>query len=62
MTMAAITHLYWMWQQPRMFDRIRLGYSLCGQQQPREKLTRFVDDVTCNKCRELAAQREKEAP
>jgi hypothetical protein len=49
MTMAVV-HLYWQHTQPRWFERIRRGYSLCGKQYGREELTRWVDDTTCDRC------------
>jgi len=55
---TAIVHLYWLYTQPRCFDRIRLGYTMCGERLPREKMTRFVDDATCPACLQRVTQKE----
>jgi hypothetical protein len=55
-------HLYWQYQNQRMWARIRRGYSMCGKQFGRDELTKWPDDCECEKCLEKLQKTEPADP
>lgn len=54
----ASLHLHALWHRgPEVLRGLQSAISLCGRKKlPREKVTTFLEDVTCNECKQRAAR------
>lgn len=55
-------HLHGLWHRgPEVLRGLQSAISLCGLSKlPREKVTTFLDDVTCDECKRRAVRRTEQ--